>query len=143
MTSISSGVVASDEISADLMSAEEVDEVALNNYIEERLTSDKKKYHDPIKQVKSKTFSSQLKMKAKTQSGKEVILQSDRKLFSRLLIIGQQRSIDLKEVLRYSLGPVSYPLASANGSIAKTNKAALLHLIENSCKNCTEDGMPK
>ncbi|ESO90891.1 hypothetical protein LOTGIDRAFT_163778 [Lottia gigantea] len=50
MTSISSGVVASDEISADLMSAEEVGEVALNNYIEERLTSDKKKY-DPIKQV--------------------------------------------------------------------------------------------
>ena len=49
--------------------------------------------------------------KKKSAAGKDVILRADKKLFSRLLIIGQSRKIDLREILSYSLGTVSYPLA--------------------------------
>ena len=59
-----------------------------------------------------------------------MILLADKKLFSRLLIIGQSRKIDLREILSYSLGTVSYPLASMDGSLAKTNKSALMDLLE-------------
>lgn len=37
------------------------------------------------------------------------------------------------------MGNVSYPLASADGSLAKTNKSALLDLLETKCGNCLVD----
>ena len=68
-----------------------------------------------------------------------MILRTDKKLFSRLLIIGQSRKIDLREIVSYSLGTVSYPLASTDGSIAKTNKSALMDLLEAKCGDCLVD----
>ncbi|KAK6175748.1 hypothetical protein SNE40_014141 [Patella caerulea] len=142
LVSISSGVVATDSVTKDLLEAYDIGDSALIKFIEERLTSNSKPFHEPIKQMKLKTFTNQDKLKMRTKSGKDVALQSDRKLFSRLLIISQHRKIDLKEVMKYSLGPLSYPLASLNGSLAKTNKSALLHLIEKQSQNHKEDAYP-
>lgn len=71
-----------------------------------------------------------------------MILRADKKLFSRLLIIGQSRKIDLREILSYSLGTVSYPLASTDGSLAKTNKSALMDLLEAKGGDCLVDKIP-
>ena len=71
-----------------------------------------------------------------------MILHADKKLFSRLLVIGQSRKIDLSEILSYSLGTVSYPLASADGSLAKTNKSALIDLLETKGGDCLVDKVP-
>lgn len=40
------------------------------------------------------------------------------------------RNIDLQEVFKFSLGPISYSLARADGSLVRTNKAMLLKVIE-------------
>lgn len=71
-----------------------------------------------------------------------MILLADKKLFSRLLIIGQSRKIELWEILSYSLGTVSYPLASADGSLAKTNKSALMDLLETKGGECLVHKVP-
>lgn len=52
-----------------------------------------------------------------------MILRTDKIFFSRLLVIGQSRKIDLWEIL--FLGTVSYPLASADGSLTKKTNQLL------------------
>ena len=52
------------------------------------------------------------------------------KYFAKLLIIMQKRSMDLKEVFKYSLGPFPWALAGSVGDLKKTNKSALLHELQ-------------
>lgn len=65
-----------------------------------------------------------------TTGGRDIIIKADRNLFACLLVIGQNCQLDLREVLTYELGPVPWCLASPDGSLAKTNKAALPKLLE-------------
>ena len=130
LINISSGVVASSEVQNDLMSAYEKGEKALGDFIDKRLISPSADFFAPLKAIKLKTFSDMGKSKSKTKSGKEVMLRSDKQLFSRLLIIAQARNIDLREIMCYSLSPVSMPLATVDGSLVKTTKSALLDAIE-------------
>ena len=51
-----------------------------------------------------------------------MIVQADRDLFSRLLIVAQYRALDIKDVLRYELGPMPWSLASVNGSLVKQTR---------------------
>ena len=62
--------------------------------------------------------------------GKEEILVADRKLFGRLAVIAQSRSLNMGEVLQYTLGPVPWSLASPDGSLAKTAKPKLTDSLE-------------
>lgn len=139
---ISSGTVAAEEIKEDLLTAPEKGETAVKVFMYQRLLSPSVDIFAPIKAQKLKTFSDQAKTKKKSAAGKEVILRADKKLFSRLLVIGQSRKIDLKEILSYSLGTVSYPLAIADGSLAKTNKSALLDLLETKVGDCLVGKVP-
>ena len=59
-----------------------------------------------------------------------VPLKMDKNLFARMAVIGQFRKIDLKDVFRYSLGPLAWSLADAYALQRKTNKAKLLQLLE-------------
>ena len=43
---------------------------------------------------------------------KEVILKADRNIFSRLLVINEKCGIGLREVLKFSLGPIAWSLAN-------------------------------
>ncbi|XP_056105946.1 uncharacterized protein LOC130084505 [Rhinichthys klamathensis goyatoka] len=139
---LSSGTVAAEEIMRDLLAAPEKGEKAVKEFMDQRLFSPSVDIFAPIKTQKLKTFSDQAKTKKKSAAGKEVILRADKKLFSRLLVIGQSRKIDLREILSYSLGTVSYPLASADGSLAKTNKSALMDLLETKGGDCLVDEVP-
>ena len=60
-----------------------------------------------------------------------MIVRADRDLFARLLIVAQNRALDIKDVLRYELGPMPWLLASVDGSLVKTNKAKLMECMEN------------
>ena len=62
---------------------------------------------------------------------------------ARMLIIAQTKCIDMRMVLSYSLSPVSMPLTSTDGSLAKTNKADLLHGLESSVSDCLEVDVPQ
>ena len=55
---------------------------------------------------------------------------ANRNLFAKLIIIMQKRSMDLKEVFKYSLGPFPWALAGSVGDLEKTNNTTLLHELE-------------
>ena len=61
---------------------------------------------------------------------KEEILKADRTLFARMAVVAQSREMDMRDVLKHSLGPLPLSLAAVDGSYAKTTKSKLAELIE-------------
>ena len=84
-------------------------------------TSLSSEFHKPIKK-KVKTMES-LK-KAVTIKGKAIY--DIETLFSRLLVVGQQRTIDMADVFKYELSPVPPALTDEYGCLRKGNKAVLV-----------------
>ena len=65
-----------------------------------------------------------------SDNGKDVVIRADCELFARLLIIREKRGISIKELLKYSLGPVACSLATPQGNIFKSVKSKLLKALE-------------
>ncbi|KAJ8023132.1 hypothetical protein HOLleu_38227 [Holothuria leucospilota] len=129
---ISSGVVASERVKSDLLSAENVGNEAFIEFAKHRLQAkDKEKdiFFTPIKKKNLATFEAKKKTTSKVK-GKAVILKADRKLFARLMLIGKARDVKLKEMFTYCLSPMPLPFATPEGTLVKTNKALLMHCLE-------------
>ena len=114
------------------MRAREIGEQAFQQFREERLEASppKRKFHDPMKLKKLKTFSTLSKKKKVTTDGRTMILKADRSLFGRIIILGQNRKIEVRELLQYSLGPLPWALATPEGFPRKTNNAALATYLQ-------------
>ena len=72
------------------------------------------------------TFKTAVKPK-KDKKGK---YSSNRKLFTRLIILVKQDRVKLQAVHTYILGPVSYPLASSDGFLAKMPESVIVDLVQ-------------
>ena len=127
---LASGVLASSDVTRDLLATEEKGDARFMQYCQERLQKEDKAVTDTIRRSTLKTFSNMTKKSVSNIKGKEVVLKSDRDLFARLVIIGKRRQVDLCNMMTYSLGPLPLPIAKADGSLMKTNKAKLLHMLE-------------
>lgn len=101
---------------------------AMEAFIKLRLIKAKVPFYDPIPRLKLSTFAS-LSLSSVKIRGKEVMLKADRNLFARLLIAAQTRNMDLREVFSHSLGPLSWSLASSDGSLCKTVKSKLFESL--------------
>ena len=135
---ITTGAKASDDISTDLARAYEVGDEAFQQFCRERLilcSSGKKDIFATISQQKLKTFDSMSSVSRSTVSEKIIQLKGDRELFARLLVIGQTRNIEVKELLKFTLGPVPANFATAEGSLVKTNKAVLFNTLQRCVKD--------
>ena len=58
-------------------------------------------------------------------------MKENRRLLARILMVAQEKGLDLKEVVSYPLCSVSSALGKFDGCMAKTNKATLMHEILN------------
>ena len=77
-------------------------------------------FHKTIKKVKTM----ELLKNAVTVKGKAIY--DVVTLFSRLLVVGQQRSIDIADVFQFELNPVPLPLIDEYGCLRKGDKAVLV-----------------
>ena len=77
-------------------------------------------------------------MKVHKGTSKEVIIEADRALFAQMIIIAENRKLKMNDVLRHPLRPLPSSLASADGSLRKTNKASLAKELQ---KNMTAADM--
>ena len=125
LSSISTAQKVPLDVANDLMRARQVGEKAYQQFKTERIESltPKTKFHDPLKLNKLKTFSSLAKQKTVNSNGRALILKADRSLFGRMMIIGQSRKIEVRELLWHSLGPLPWALATPEDFPRKTNKA--------------------
>ena len=127
LVSLFNGVLPTEKITSDLLTAEEKGPSALNTIIEERLVKHITDFYKPIKQLKLSTFSKSKKsVKIKIQD-KIVQLTAEKNIFGRIAMMSQHRNIDMKEIFAF---PVPSALADSMGTLKKTNKAILMHELE-------------
>lgn len=130
---IATGTVASKEVADDIRDAHKKGETEYLTFMKERLECDEptKKFHDPMKKASLKTFESNVKKQKSTFSdGISIILKADWWLFGRMIVMGQSRNLNLKDLMCFPLGSLPWSLASPDGSLRKTNKAALSNKIK-------------
>lgn len=90
---------------------------------------DECRFERRIKQNKNCTFTKTLKKICLSGKVTEVRLQRD--LFGKLLGISLKNSLNLDKVLTYPLTPVPLSLCHIDGTMCKTDKSALLKLLQN------------
>jgi len=143
LVNISSGVIAPPATSADLMNAYVKGENAVVQFMRDRLLSGEVPFFSPISKAKLATFS-KARGKSATlhQQTPKVEIANERRLFTRLLLIGEKSNVTLHDLLAYPLANISFPLASGDGSIAKTDKAKLRNHILKLWPDCRVDSRP-
>jgi hypothetical protein len=113
---LASGLTAPKKIEEDLLMAHDKGKEAMVTFFSKRLLTTQVPFHDPISKLKLANFASPTLSTVKI-SGRDVMIKADRNLFARLLVVAQTRSMDLREVFKYSLGPLPWSLSSADGSL--------------------------
>lgn len=130
LVNISSGVHASDLIKTDLASAKEVGTAAFVKYCKERLhEGHNADLHAPIKLQKLKTFSDVCKNIKSNNNVQKGSLEHTTDLLARIIVMGQSTSLDMKNLMTFSLNAFPPAIANIDGSLVKTNKATLVHAI--------------
>ena len=124
------GVVLPDADTNILLDAAESDRQSMENFISSRIQSSEINFWDPVQKLKIKSFSSVAKKIAvKNQKDMIVSVSADRELFGCFLVTAKNRDINLKKSFPKNCA-VSISLAHPDGSLRKTTKSALMHLLE-------------
>ena len=142
LVNVSTGMIATPDVVNDLLNAYEKGKAAYDQFIDSRLYSNRNSlFFDTLHKLQLKTFGSMNK-KIVNVKGKELVLTVDRNLFAKMAVVAQSRNLNMKDVLRYELGPFPWSIATCDGSLRKTNKATLSNNLENmtvQAENVTEN----
>lgn len=133
LLNIVTGEVAPHDVKTDLLTAFEVGESSLKSFLNRLVDASKLDFFSPIKNLKLKTFSCVGKIVNLKVKNETFQLQSNRNLLTRLLVLAKVQNLDLADLMTYSLNPVPPALGNYDGSKTKTNKATLIHHIEEIC----------
>lgn len=126
---LSTGAEASADVQNDLLSAKEKGKKAYEEFKYDRLEKNEA-FFNPISKIQLKMFKSSKEVKRRT-TNKEVVLKTDRNLFGNIILIAENRSLNMQEVFSHPLGPLPWSLANPDGSLKKTNKSSLASFLEN------------
>ena len=85
--------------------------------------------------MKLKTFADMaVTTKIPARKQKTVTVRAERNLLGQLIILSQSHNVSFEKLFKYSLYPIALSLATADGMLAKTHKAQLLHVLESECQ---------
>ncbi|CAI9735361.1 Hypothetical predicted protein [Octopus vulgaris] len=122
LINIAPGVKATDDITEDILSAEEKGANVFSSFVQKRLCSSQTDFYSPLAKTALETFRNLVKSKKTKGTTTDIVIKADRGLFAKMVVIAQHRQMNMKEVLQYPLGPQSWPLATPDGAPAKTTK---------------------
>ena len=134
LVSLSTAAAAPADVARNLLDAKKIGEQAYRVFKEENLQADATsgQFHHKITKKKLKTFSD-IRKKSRSQGhGKEVVLNADRKLIGQMILVAKSRTLHMSDVLAHPLGLLPWALANGDGTLRKTNKAALARELEKS-----------
>ena len=104
-------------------------EKALKEFIEKRIGSELTKLSVPLKKKKFKTFVNIIARKD-TVRKKQAPAESNRDILDRLLVVSQDRIVDMKTLFEHELTNVPVVIANSHGSLYKANKSQTLKDIK-------------
>ena len=114
-----------------MLSAKAFGKSAMDEFIRDCLSE--KKIHcffDPVTKKKLAAFTSMNKVKKCKVNSKIVSLQATKDLFAKISLLAQIRSLNMRVVFEFTLGPLPWSLSEPLGLLKKTSKALLLHKLE-------------
>ena len=106
---LSSGAVAGPAVAQKLTKALEEWEQIFQEFATKRLKSKAVKFSETLKKRKVLTFGTMGKKKVTKAAGREITFKADQKLFARLILVRNARTIQLDEMLNYNLGRYLLP----------------------------------
>jgi hypothetical protein len=71
-----------------------------------------------------------IRKKVTSKGNKVVKIAAQRKVFGQMLVLSEEHNVSLEKALSYPLSPMPWALATPDGLPAKTDKATLLHKLE-------------
>ncbi|XP_020607467.1 uncharacterized protein LOC110046131 [Orbicella faveolata] len=83
-----------------------------------------------LKSGNSMTFSDMNKKKQVQTKDRSITLKAHRSLFGRIIVIVQERSLQMDTILSHPLGPLPWALSTPDGLLRKTNKDSLASLLQ-------------
>ena len=86
-------------------------------------------FYKTIKKNKLKIFTSMLMIEKVAVKETKIVIRADRVLLAWLLVIRGKSKVSMKDFLRYSLGPVAWPLATPIGNAYKSTKRYLINML--------------
>jgi len=126
---LSSGQPALEDVAEDLLKYVDAGNHTAADFVQSRLLSCTSKFHDRMKKMSLKTFQAMaVKCTMSSTKKKAVEVKAERNLLGRLVVTRQE--ISLQRLFEYPLVPIPWALATADGALVKTNKAQLMHFIE-------------
>lgn len=129
--SLSSGAKAPAGVEKDLLQVDEIGKKAFKAFVQERFVDKSVPFHAPIKRNKLKTMKkTEVTKVIKSSYNKALAVSAQRNVFAQMLVLSQENNISLEKALSYPLNPVPWALATPDGLPAKTDKARLLHKLE-------------
>jgi hypothetical protein len=135
---IYSGLPSDTKVENDLLSYTTRGNDVAQEFIQSRLIQKTVKFQDPVKKSKLSTFASIAIKKTLTSSQKKATeIRAGRNLIGNLLLLSQKNSISLEKLFSYSLFPIPWSLATADGSFVKTDNAKLMHTLQDKIPNTT------
>lgn len=123
-----------DDIKEDLLHCVELGEAWCEDFTT-GCFQDAKRFEKPIQRRKIKNFASAAVKSKVTKDQKVIELKGTRDLFGRLLYLSTVHKVDMEKVFSYPLTPVPLSLGHVDGSINKTDKAKLMHKLENTIQS--------
>ena len=105
----------------DILMADEIGKKAQKEFVQERVVDKKISFHVSVKKQNPKTSSNQAKASLLVQgkAKKNNERTAERNVFGQLVVLALQHELNLGSVLSYTLGPVPWGLATADGALQK------------------------
>ena len=124
---MSSGKAVCNSVASDLLEYVDKREEATKAFIEERLVKRAVPFHGRMTKLKLKHFTFGAVQK---KSSQPLNVRAERNLLVQLLMLSQRNAISLPKLFKHSLSPIPWSIATADGCLAKTNKARFMHSLE-------------
>ena len=107
LLSISTGILANEKVTNDILSAKDLGKVAMKRFISDRLGKEREKcFYDPIKLMKLGTFATMNKTKLCKVKSRVIPIQATKDLFAKISLIAQICSIDMRFIFQFPLCPL-------------------------------------
>lgn len=141
LCNISTGLHATAEVQASLLSVVQTGQALSENFIEKTLDENHtKSLYEPIKKSGLKTFTSMTKKTKLKSGGLTINVNLNPELVFRraLTLSGTREEVSTRNLLSYPIGPVPTSLFHEDGTMRKCSKADLGHKLEEQVDKCTE-----
>ena len=130
LINVATGLVPGNLIAESLLSSFEKGKQCMKDFIEKRIQAKDVGFHEPLPQLKLKTFTALRRKSQAVKDNKMKSFSADRELFGRLMVIAKSRDLDLHLLFKHELSSVPISLAHPDGSMRKAVKSRLLNELE-------------